>query len=233
MARAVLDRRAMRAPGAVAIPLVLVLVACTGGLGDPSLDDGSGGVDPGAHPPSPGGSPSGSDPPPAPTGGATVSGGCIITGCNDQLCSDHLITTDCQEQAQDACFHSAICERNAEENCGWRPTADLNGCLARAAGQPPPNGTEGAGTTGSGSGRGAEDGGTRDDERTPSGGGGTGTPLPGGGGEPATGECRQTGCFGEVCADRDLMPPSCSWSNEYACNYASTCELQSDGSCGW
>src|SRR5688500_8646759 len=131
----------MRARNAL-YPLLALACACTGGLGDA----------PGALPTSPPGPPGSGPPPPPPAGGgggATVTGGCVITGCNDQLCSDHLISTDCTQRPQDECFRDATCERNAMGNCGWRSTEALHACLARTAGMPSGGGS---GMTGTGSG---------------------------------------------------------------------------------
>ena len=163
-----------------------------------------------------------------PDGKPRVSGGCVITGCNDQLCSDRRITTDCQPTPQDACFASAICERGDTGSCRWRPTDELHGCLARAAGMSAPDGGPGAGMRGSGSGL-ASDGGV------PNAGGGSGGAGGGGSGDSggASGPCRQTGCFGELCEGRDVEVTDCEWQDAYACYYSTTCEAQSDGRCGW
>jgi hypothetical protein len=209
----------MRARSAL-IPLLALACACTGGLGEV----------PGALPNDPG-DPAGTGmpptaPPPGGDGAPRVSGGCVITGCNDQLCSDHLISTDCAPHPQDACFHEATCERSAGGACGWRSSDALHACLARAAGMPPPAGG-GAGMVGTGSGIASDAGVPPADERPPPPGG---APPTGGG---TTGGCSQGGCFGEVCAEHIIDSAECTWSNEYACYYASTCARQADGDCGW
>jgi hypothetical protein len=66
------------------------------------------------------------------------------------------------------------------------------------------------------------------------GGSGSGGSAGGGGGtSPGNGECRPTGCFGEICSDRDETGGACEWQDAYACYYATTCEQQPDGRCGW
>lgn len=190
--------------------------ACTSELEGGATERGGPGVDPGTDPG--GGSPT------TPDGKPRVADGCVITGCNDQLCSDRLITTECTPTPQDQCFQSAICERGDSGSCRWTPTDELHACLARAADMTAPDGGPRSGDRGSGSGI-ASDGGV---PRT--GGGGSG----GSGGSGGTsGDCRQTGCFGELCADRDLTDSCGDWRAEYACYYAAECEEQPGGACGW
>lgn len=47
-----------------------------------------------------------------------------------------------------------------------------------------------------------------------------------------TGECRPTGCSGELCADRDVVT-TCEFRAEYGCYKAARCERQATGQCGW
>ncbi len=44
--------------------------------------------------------------------------------------------------------------------------------------------------------------------------------------------CQKTGCSGHICSDRDVAS-TCEWREEYACYREATCELQTDGECGW
>lgn len=46
------------------------------------------------------------------------------------------------------------------------------------------------------------------------------------------GDCRPTGCSGQVCSDQDVVT-TCEFREEYACYQTATCERQSDGECGW
>lgn len=207
----------------ITVVLAIAGPACASELEGGGTERGESGGDPGG-----GGGSSGSGgaggggtgTPTTPDGKPRVADGCVITGCNDQLCSDRLVSTDCTPTAQDECFQNAICERGDTGSCRWTPTDELNVCLARAAGMPAPDGGAGSGDRGSGSGF-ASDGGV------PRNGGGSS------GGSSGSGACRQTGCFGEVCSNRDVSGGSCSWSNEYACYFAADCEAQADGSCGW
>jgi eight-cysteine-cluster-containing protein len=44
--------------------------------------------------------------------------------------------------------------------------------------------------------------------------------------------CVITGCSGEICSDRD-MASACVYRDVYSCYRQATCEIQSDGACGW
>jgi len=59
--------------------------------------------------------------------------------------------------------------------------------------------------------------------------------IPDGGGKrPPEGECRPTGCSGEICADKDTPQFSiCLWNPEYTCYKDAVCERRSNGECGW
>lgn len=48
----------------------------------------------------------------------------------------------------------------------------------------------------------------------------------------AVGNCRPSGCSGQICADQDMMS-DCQYREEYACYKTATCERQKSGKCGW
>lgn len=48
----------------------------------------------------------------------------------------------------------------------------------------------------------------------------------------AEGECRPTGCSGQICSDQD-MASDCMYRPEYACYGIATCARQANGECGW
>jgi len=52
--------------------------------------------------------------------------------------------------------------------------------------------------------------------------------------EPAEplGECKPTGCSGQVCSDEDVIT-TCEYLPQYACYKEATCERQTTGECGW
>jgi hypothetical protein len=58
---------------------------------------------------------------------------CVVGGCSGQLCydpdTDSGIST-CEWRAQYACYQTAICERQGNNECGWTPTEELAECLA-------------------------------------------------------------------------------------------------------
>ena len=49
---------------------------------------------------------------------------------------------------------------------------------------------------------------------------------------PEPGDCRRTGCSGQVCAAEDVAT-TCEWLPQYACYAKAACERQADGGCGW
>lgn len=48
----------------------------------------------------------------------------------------------------------------------------------------------------------------------------------------AQGECKPTGCSGQICSDQDIAS-TCEFKEEYACYQAAECKRQIDGQCGW
>ena len=64
----------------------------------------------------------------------TVSS-CNIGGCSGQVCSDRPpedIVTTCEWREEYACYREATCERQADGECGWTETPELQECLATA-----------------------------------------------------------------------------------------------------
>ncbi len=66
---------------------------------------------------------------PASTTNTAVSGGCVITGCSRQVCSDHEVVTTCIMLPEYSCYASATCERQTDGQCGWTTTTKLLDCL--------------------------------------------------------------------------------------------------------
>ncbi|MBX3260300.1 MAG: hypothetical protein KF782_11470 [Labilithrix sp.] len=58
---------------------------------------------------------------------------CIKTGCSGHVCADQDIATTCEWQPHYACYQNAICERQADGECGFRATKELEECLAENA----------------------------------------------------------------------------------------------------
>ncbi len=54
---------------------------------------------------------------------------CIKSGCSGQVCSDHNVISTCEYREEYACYKSAVCERQADGNCGWTQTKELEQCL--------------------------------------------------------------------------------------------------------
>jgi eight-cysteine-cluster-containing protein len=55
---------------------------------------------------------------------------CFKTGCSGQICADEHIATTCEWREEYACYQNAICERQADGKCGFRPTKELTSCLS-------------------------------------------------------------------------------------------------------
>lgn len=56
-------------------------------------------------------------------------GGCMITGCSGHVCADGDVITTCEYKPEYACYEQAVCERQANNQCGWTLTAAVGRCL--------------------------------------------------------------------------------------------------------
>ncbi len=56
---------------------------------------------------------------------------CQPTGCGGQICSDRTIFSTCQWKESYACYRDAQCERQADGECGWTQTLELEACLEK------------------------------------------------------------------------------------------------------
>ena len=65
---------------------------------------------------------------------AALSGDCHPTGCSGQLCSDSEQISDCLYLPAYACYKQAVCARQADGQCGWNMTPQLEACLQGAPG---------------------------------------------------------------------------------------------------
>lgn len=55
---------------------------------------------------------------------------CFVGGCSGQICSDREgVISTCEWREEYACYQSAACERQADGQCGWTQTPELNACL--------------------------------------------------------------------------------------------------------
>lgn len=56
---------------------------------------------------------------------------CYIGGCSGQICSEEQgVISTCEWRPEYACYRDAKCEVQADGNCGWTRTAELEACLA-------------------------------------------------------------------------------------------------------
>ncbi len=58
-----------------------------------------------------------------------TTGGCKITGCSGQVCSNQEAITDCSYKEEYICYQKARCERQPDGDCGWTQTKELGLCL--------------------------------------------------------------------------------------------------------
>lgn len=56
-------------------------------------------------------------------------GGCVITGCSGHVCADGDVVTTCEYKSEYACYENAVCERQADDQCGWTLTAAVGRCV--------------------------------------------------------------------------------------------------------
>lgn len=71
---------------------------------------------------------------PAPAEPPSSQGACYVGGCSGQLCSDQPdMMSTCEWREAYACYQDAACERQADGQCGWTESAELQACLAEAA----------------------------------------------------------------------------------------------------
>ncbi len=62
-----------------------------------------------------------------------VAGECFVGGCSSEICSDQPdMMSPCIWKEEFACYRDAVCERQADGECGWTQTPALMMCLAEA-----------------------------------------------------------------------------------------------------
>jgi hypothetical protein len=71
---------------------------------------------------------------PAPKATITIKpsvgrGGCIVGGCNGEICSDKEMASPCIYKPEFECYRNAVCEKQSDGSCGWTSTAELTACL--------------------------------------------------------------------------------------------------------
>src|SRR5690606_12669702 len=55
---------------------------------------------------------------------------CYVGGCSGQVCSDQEgVISTCEWREEYACYQDAKCEVQADGNCGWTQTTELQACL--------------------------------------------------------------------------------------------------------
>ncbi|HEU0036994.1 MAG TPA: DUF6748 domain-containing protein [Kofleriaceae bacterium] len=60
----------------------------------------------------------------------TADAPCFVGGCSGQICSDQEgVISTCEWRDEYACYQTATCERQADGQCGWTETPELQACL--------------------------------------------------------------------------------------------------------
>jgi len=54
---------------------------------------------------------------------------CKISGCNNEICSDQEMISNCFWKEEYTCFKFARCERQKNNQCGWTMTKEAERCL--------------------------------------------------------------------------------------------------------
>jgi len=68
-------------------------------------------------------------------GGGGTTKSCFAAGCSGELCSeDPNLASPCIFREEFACYQNATCERQADGQCGWTSTPDLDACLGGGGG---------------------------------------------------------------------------------------------------
>jgi hypothetical protein len=60
---------------------------------------------------------------------SSTRGGCIVGGCNGEICSDTNMASPCIYKPEFECYKKAKCEKQKDGSCGWTPTVELTACL--------------------------------------------------------------------------------------------------------
>ena len=55
-----------------------------------------------------------------------TSGGCKISGCSQEVCDEKELYTVCSFKPEYLCYKNARCERQADGQCSWTKTPELN-----------------------------------------------------------------------------------------------------------
>jgi hypothetical protein len=58
--------------------------------------------------------------------------GCVVTGCSNQICASSERMTTCEYKEEYGCYADAVCELQADGDCGWTLSEKANTCLENA-----------------------------------------------------------------------------------------------------
>jgi len=185
-------------------------------------------------------------------------GPCYIGGCSNEVCSDQKdVASVCIWSPVLACYQDATCERQANGQCGWTQTEELQECVENANNEEIPA-VEPCFVGGCSGEVCSEEEGVNSIclwtpelacykdatcERQADGKcGWTQTEelqecIDGAAQEevvpPVEEPCFIGGCSSEICSDEEGVNSVCIWSPVFECYKDATCERQADGKCGW
>jgi hypothetical protein len=69
----------------------------------------------------------------SPSANRDVGEGCMIGGCNSEICQnegEEPAVSICIYDPRYECYNTAICEKQANGNCAWTETEELTTCLS-------------------------------------------------------------------------------------------------------
>lgn len=54
---------------------------------------------------------------------------CVISGCSGQICAEKKVASTCLFLPEHECYQNIVCERQANDQCGWTRTDEFMACL--------------------------------------------------------------------------------------------------------
>lgn len=68
---------------------------------------------------------------PSPSSERFVGAGCKISGCSGEVCDEESQATICMPLPGPQCYNNVRCEKQANGQCGWAQTPELQACLEK------------------------------------------------------------------------------------------------------
>lgn len=67
-------------------------------------------------------------------GGQRALDGCIIGGCNSEICADEEMMSPCIYKDEFSCYQNLTCKKLDDGECGWEETDEFRQCLDEKSG---------------------------------------------------------------------------------------------------